>query len=532
LTPDTGTLNVGDTFDMQVLMDTGGHAADSVNMIVLYDSGVLAVQDTEPLTAGTQISAGSIFPHIITNTAQSSLGEIRYSADGNAFSGSGTLASITFTVTSAIHNTAVEVYYRDGWIGESNIVESGTLSDVLGYANAASFQTIGSPSRPMPTVSFTPASNALVNTSMIQLEAQATDPYSQVREVKFEINLNGIWTTIARDTYRPYWRYLWDASSVPDGVYAIRATALLLGGEGTTATNSNIWLDRTLPRYVSSKIVPPPGPYIGGPVEINAAAADEGSGVDHIDVYARKAEGSSWYFLGSISGGQGDVIWDTSGYSAGTYQIAFSIQDRAGNWGPASQPQHFIKLEAEHKVYLPVVLKNSDGPAPPPVPTPPPTPSSNLLINGSFEDGTYAPDASPDGWTQDAWNWSRVAFLWDDTQAHTGNRSIRITHNDLNDSRWIQTVPVQPNTDYHLSGWIKTENVAHANELVDAGANLSVFGTFTYIGELFGTNDWTYVSLVFNSGDNANVTIAARLGYWAGTTTGTVWFDDLRLEPL
>jgi len=163
--------------------------------------------------------------------------------------------------------------------------------------------------------------------------------------------------------------------------------------------------------------------------------------------------------------------------------------------------------------------------------------SSNLLINGSFEDGSYAPDAAPAAWTQDAWNWSASTFIWDDAQAHDGNRSVRITNDDFNDARWAQTVTVEPNTDYRLSGWIKTENVAHTQESIDAGANLSVFDSpefriWTYVGELFGTNDWTYVSLVFNSGDVTELTIAARLGYWYGTTTGTAWFDDIRLEPL
>jgi len=163
--------------------------------------------------------------------------------------------------------------------------------------------------------------------------------------------------------------------------------------------------------------------------------------------------------------------------------------------------------------------------------------SSNLLINGSFEDGNYAPDAAPAAWTQDAWNWSASTFTWDDTQAHDGDRSIRITNDDLNDARWTQMVMVEPNTDYRLSGWIRTENVTHTQESIDAGANLSVFDSpefriWTYVGELFGTNDWTYVSLVFNTGDVTELTIAARLGYWYGTTTGTAWFDDIRLEPL
>ena len=219
----------------------------------------------------------------------------------------------------------------------------------------------------MPSISFTPATNAFVNTSLVKFEAQATDPYTQVKEVKFEVNLGGVWTPIGSDTYGPYWKYRWDASSVPDGVYDLRASAFLLGGEGTTVTNSNIVLDRTLPTYVSSTITLLSEPYVGVPVAIEVTADDEGSGVDHIDVYARKVYDSAvygaWKFIGSIPGSQGSLVWNTSGYWAGTSQIAFSIQDQAGNWGPDSQPELLLALGG--KVFLPVILNNSDGTAPP-----------------------------------------------------------------------------------------------------------------------------------------------------------------------
>ena len=41
-----------------------------------------------------------------------------------------------------------------------------------------------------------------------------------------------------------------------------------------------------------------------------------------------------------------------------------------------------------------------------------------------------------------------------------------------------------------------------------------------------------YVRLVFNSGPVGAVTICARLGYSAGVTSGTAWFDDLRVTEI
>lgn len=153
--------------------------------------------------------------------------------------------------------------------------------------------------------------------------------------------------------------------------------------------------------------------------------------------------------------------------------------------------------------------------------------AASLLSNGDFESG----DVLPFDWTPDVWA-SGATFVWDDTQAHSGSWSAKISSATANDARFLQDVAVQPNTDYRLSGWIKTQDVAHTSESVDAGANLSLYGTYTRTPALTGTNDWTQVSLDFNSGSSSYVAIAARLGYWSGTTTGTAWFDQLTLVPL
>jgi hypothetical protein len=152
----------------------------------------------------------------------------------------------------------------------------------------------------------------------------------------------------------------------------------------------------------------------------------------------------------------------------------------------------------------------------------------NLLSNAGFEQG----DSDPFDWETSAWQYDPSAFTWDTTYTHNGMRSAKIANTTPNDAMWLQTVAVQSHTDYRLSGWIKTENVTHTTEYNDAGANLSLYGTWERTNGVFGSQDWTYVSLNFNSGDSLSVTVAARLGYWSGTITGTAWFDDLHLAPL
>lgn len=91
---------------------------------------------------------------------------------------------------------------------------------------------------------------------------------------------------------------------------------------------------------------------------------------------------------------------------------------------------------------------------------------------------------------------------------------------------------VERNTRYRLSGCIKTDNVAHTGESNDVGANLSLLGSWAPPQGVLGSSDWTCTSLVFYSGNDTQVVVAARLGFYYGTTTGTAWFDDLRLEKL
>ena len=155
----------------------------------------------------------------------------------------------------------------------------------------------------------------------------------------------------------------------------------------------------------------------------------------------------------------------------------------------------------------------------------------SLLWNGSFEQGGFfAPFASPYGWNMD--RQGQVVMTWETDSAYWGTRSTKLICPDYCGSHRDQRVAVQPNTNYLLSGWIKTEGVGHTIQTVDAGANLSVAGTWRYTPPLFGTNDWTYVSLLFNSGNRSQIDVQTRVGYDSGVTRGTAWFDGLQLRPL
>ena len=169
-------------------------------------------------------------------------------------------------------------------------------------------------------------------------------------------------------------------------------------------------------------------------------------------------------------------------------------------------------------------------------PTPFPTSPYNLIRDSNFESSFGLNEifseglVLPSGWTTHAFR--DGAVFASDFQAHSGQYSARIDASETNDAGWLQTVPVSPHTNYHLSGWIKTQDVANGNEPVQMGANLSLSGSWVeHTPGLTGTNDWTYVELYFNSDSRTEVTVACRLGYMSGTALGTMWCDDIELRP-
>ena len=153
-----------------------------------------------------------------------------------------------------------------------------------------------------------------------------------------------------------------------------------------------------------------------------------------------------------------------------------------------------------------------------------PATCSVLVQNGSFEIPAPTPVNHPLNWTT-PWL-PDMDLARDDQIAHSGSSSIRISSPYVTHAWFKQEVTVEPETQYLLSGWIKTENVRSGS-----GANLAIFGTWFYSEGRFGTTDWTRVVVWFNSGPSTKVTIGARLGGWS-PSSGKAWFDDLRLTKI
>lgn len=154
------------------------------------------------------------------------------------------------------------------------------------------------------------------------------------------------------------------------------------------------------------------------------------------------------------------------------------------------------------------------------------SPPSDLLANGGFEQGV---GGAPTAWTTGAWQ-PGATFAWDASTAFAGARSVRIDAPVANDAHWSQTVTgLTPGAAYRLTGWLRGEAIGDAPGAI--GGNLCVLGGFAYDGGHVGTFDWTEAALVFLA-PSAEVAVAARLGFYGSTASGTLWCDGMRLEAL
>jgi len=144
------------------------------------------------------------------------------------------------------------------------------------------------------------------------------------------------------------------------------------------------------------------------------------------------------------------------------------------------------------------------------------------VVNPSFE---AAEDNVPQGWTPITWS-PKADFAVDPSIAHSGRMSVRISSTEGADASWVTVVPVKPFSRYRLSGWIKTQNLEPGT---GKGALFSFQGTDFRTKAVTGTQDWTRLELILDSGANDALSLNCLYGGW-GKATGTAWYDDLQLD--
>jgi alpha-N-arabinofuranosidase len=147
----------------------------------------------------------------------------------------------------------------------------------------------------------------------------------------------------------------------------------------------------------------------------------------------------------------------------------------------------------------------------------------NLLPNASFETDA---GGKPAKWQTFTWG-GRGEFEYAQ-MGRTGQRSVMISSTKGADAGWHTTVPVRPNSTCRLSGWIKVQDVATVKG--GRGALLNLHNIQPVATKaLTGTQDWTRVETVFDTGNRDTVQVNCLFGGW-GLATGRAWYDDLRVE--
>ena len=149
------------------------------------------------------------------------------------------------------------------------------------------------------------------------------------------------------------------------------------------------------------------------------------------------------------------------------------------------------------------------------------------IVNGDFED---VKDNHFNGWPmQDD---EGVTTFADHQVFHGGKTSLRmesIGKNQYRHCRLEQPIKLLPHRQYHISVWVKTENMAPADPeikvLVPTPQEQLSFQTF----HTEKTQDWKRCDVVFNSLEGGDASL--YLGSWYGKD-GKVWWDDLSIEEL
>lgn len=166
LNPAAKTVGVGDSFDVKILLDTGGQQVSGGTAVLIYDPSKLSVLDANTSAVGTQISSGTIFTNPLTNSTDAVAGKITldYGSSQSTFSSQGTFGTISFKALTQSSSTPVS-FVLTGTSGTSAVYSGGVnvLSAATNgsYAISASGNAVASPTS---TPSSLPKSGAVENT--------------------------------------------------------------------------------------------------------------------------------------------------------------------------------------------------------------------------------------------------------------------------------------------------------------------------------------------------------------------------------
>jgi hypothetical protein len=154
-------------------------------------------------------------------------------------------------------------------------------------------------------------------------------------------------------------------------------------------------------------------------------------------------------------------------------------------------------------------------------------PNDNLIVNAGFEQPLL----------NSGFDWrhvlaDHVATGIDENVAHSGTRSLSLSYDGspAYDSGWKQFVPVNPDSEYEFSVWIKSENVTSSSGprivIVDAYSGT----TLALTDDILDTHPWQEMKVAFHVPADTELILVRIIRAPADSRIeGQVWLDDFRL---
>jgi len=146
---------------------------------------------------------------------------------------------------------------------------------------------------------------------------------------------------------------------------------------------------------------------------------------------------------------------------------------------------------------------------------------SNLLKNGNFADGT-------EGW--EFFNWGKNSRMeMDEQERFEGKPTLRVENLEPCHTYVRQIVQGKPNTEYRLTGYVKTEDVRSAESQQESGAVFEIGTRGIYTPLINGTKPWRKVTVDFTTTATGEIRVGPSLGTDPAFVSGRAWFAHLSL---
>ena len=302
-------------------VDGAGNSASAsiqANIAAPPDTTSPSVALTSPAAGGTV--TGSVVLAATASDAGSGVSRVEFRVDGTL------VASDASSPYSATWNSS------SAGVGAHTV--QVTAFDVAGNSASTSVSVnVPAPPPPAdttpPSVSITSPTSGATVTGATALAATASDAGSGVARIEFRVD--GV--LVGSDANSPY-SSSWDASSVASGAHTIRATAIDVAGNSTSASISvNVPappppVDTTAPTVAITS--PANGSTISGAITIAASGTDSGSGMSRVEF---RVDGA---LLFTDTAAPYSTTWDPSSSPAGLHTITARAYDLAGNASTSS----------------------------------------------------------------------------------------------------------------------------------------------------------------------------------------------------